>query len=76
MKEGHEKIIELYNHLVGDEVRINLFLRARCGEKRNVDDLTPRAQIEELVWSKEQHIQTLDQAHFALQAASARIDGG
>ncbi|TFK77279.1 hypothetical protein BDN72DRAFT_953734 [Pluteus cervinus] len=43
-------------------------------EQREAEELTLRAQIEELEHSKDRHIRALEQARSALQAASARAE--
>ena len=43
-------------------------------EQREAEELSLRAQVEELTESREQHIRALDQTRIALQAASSRAD--
>jgi len=43
-------------------------------EQREADELSLRAQVEELTESREQHIRALDQTRIALQTASSRAD--
>lgn len=81
LQEGHEKTIELYNDLVESheameakyrDAQDKLVSQSSLLEQKEADDLALRAQVGELVQSKEQHIRALDQARVALQSASAR----
>jgi ferritin-like metal-binding protein YciE len=74
LKEEHSKTVELYHDLVDTheamEVRYH-DAQDKLVRAAEADELTLRAQVEELAQSKEQHIRALDQARVALQAASA-----
>jgi chromosome segregation ATPase len=81
LKEEHSKTVELYNDLVDKheamevkyrDAQDKLVSQSSLLEQKEADELTLRAQVEDLVQSKEQHIRALDQARIALQAASAR----
>jgi len=81
LKEDHSKTVELYNDLVDKheamevkyrDAQDKLVSQSSLLEQKEADELTLRAQVEELVQSKEQHLRALDQARVALQAASAR----
>jgi chromosome segregation ATPase len=81
LKDEHAKAIELYNNLVDKheameakyrDAQDKLVSQSSLLEQQEADSLTLRAQVEELMQSKEQHIRALDQARVALQATSAR----
>jgi chromosome segregation ATPase len=81
LKEEHSMTVELYNDLVDKheamevkyrDAQDKLVSQSSLLEQKEADELTLRAQVDELAQSKEQHIRALDQARVALQASSAR----
>ncbi|PPQ64520.1 hypothetical protein CVT26_002059 [Gymnopilus dilepis] len=81
MDEAHTRTAQLYNDLL--EVHEKLQAKYRDNqdklvshssllEQREADEVSLRAQVEELTLSKEQHIRALEQTREALQASSAR----
>lgn len=81
LDEAHTRTAEMYNDLLDKhevleakyrDAQDKLVSQSSVLEQREADDVSLRAQLEELMQSKEQHIRALDQARVALQAASAR----
>ncbi|KAJ3505468.1 hypothetical protein NLJ89_g7400 [Agrocybe chaxingu] len=81
MDEAHTRTAQLYNDLLEKyetmEVRFRdhqdrLVSQSSLLEQREADEVSLRAQVDELTQSRDQHIRALDQARIALESASAR----
>jgi chromosome segregation ATPase len=72
--QRHGNIQERHNHM---EVQLRdhadrLLSQTSALEQKEADEMSLRAQVEELIQSRDQHLRALEQAGIALQAASSR----
>ncbi|KAF9566136.1 hypothetical protein CPC08DRAFT_720114 [Agrocybe pediades] len=81
MDETHTRTVQSYNDLLDEHELLQakyrdsqdkLVSQSSLLEQREADEVSLRAQVDELTQSREQHIRALEQTRVALQASSAR----
>ncbi|KAJ7139940.1 hypothetical protein C8R44DRAFT_606672 [Mycena epipterygia] len=76
MLQRHTNIQERHNNLEAQlrEHADRLLSQTSALEQKEADEMSLRAQVEELIQSRDQHLRALEQARTALQAASSRAE--
>ncbi|KAJ7706377.1 hypothetical protein B0H17DRAFT_1156675 [Mycena rosella] len=81
--ESHERTLQRHNNLQERHTTLEAQLREHADrllsqttalEHKEADEMSLRAQVEELIQSRDQHLRGLEQARTALQAASSRAE--
>ncbi|KAJ7492803.1 hypothetical protein FB451DRAFT_1389152 [Mycena latifolia] len=81
--ESHERTLQRHNNIQERHNNLEAQLREHADrllsqtsalEQKEADEMSLRAQVEELIQSRDQHLRALEQARTALQAASSRAE--
>ncbi|CAK5280148.1 unnamed protein product [Mycena citricolor] len=82
-EESHERTITRHNHLQERNHNLDAQLREHSErllshtsalEQREADEMSLRAQVEELIQSRDQHLRALEQAQITIQASTSRSE--
>ncbi|KAJ7042429.1 hypothetical protein C8F04DRAFT_945639 [Mycena alexandri] len=81
--ESHERTLQRHNSLQDRHSAVEAQLREHADrllsqtsalEQKEADEMSLRAQVDELIQSRDQHLRALEQARSALQASSSRAE--
>jgi chromosome segregation ATPase len=83
VEESHERTLQRHNNIQERHNTLETQLREHADrllsqtttlEQKEVDEMGLRAQVDELIQSRDQHLRALEQARTALQASSSRAE--
>ncbi|KAJ7900152.1 hypothetical protein B0H14DRAFT_3080524 [Mycena olivaceomarginata] len=72
VEESHERTLQWHSGI--KERQNKLEVQPPSLEQKEVDEMSLRAQVDELIQSRDQHLRALEQARTALQASSSRAE--
>lgn len=83
VEESHERTLQWHSGIKERQNKLEVQLRDHADrllsqtsslEQKEVDEMSLRAQVDELIQSRDQHLRALEQARTALQASSSRAE--